>query len=281
MHIGSPVYIFSLLLPCLLLFAGWLILRNQSQKVQKIVILSLAALNVFQHLFKSIIYPQHFGQGFTINSTAYNLCACLILLTPIAICVKSKGLKTFCMCAGLCGGLLALVYPVWFLGVEVSELGWEYNRFFICHCVLFLTSGLYLVLGLHKISYLDFWKMGLYLLLVLCVILLNDIICIVGGLFPGWSADKLYKAIASHNPFSLMGPRPGYDSITSVIIALSPSIFTGNNPANTYIPILWYAIPLYLVTSTGTFLAFILVDRKNFAKDLKKLKTKLSKHKSA
>lgn len=76
-----------------------------------------------------------------------------------------------------------------------------------------------------------------------------------------------------------MGPRPGYDAITSVITALSPSIFTGNIPSNTYIPILWYAIPLYLTASVATFLVFSLVDRKNFLKDLKALKTKLSSKK--
>lgn len=274
MYIGSPVYIVSLLMPGLILYLCWRGLRKKSERTQKFVILLLSTVNVFQHLFKSALYPHLSGEDFTLTSTAYNVCACLILLTPVAVCAKSRSLKTFCMCIGLCSGLFALMFPVWFLGMKASELGWEYNRFFICHGLLFLTSGLYLTLGLHKISYRDFWKMGLYFLLVLCIILLNDTICIIVGLFPGWSAENLYDALKSTNPFSLMGPREGYGSITSVITALSPSIFLTNNPAHTYVPILWYAVPLYLVISVAAFAVLGLVDRKNLKKDISTRKAK-------
>ena len=198
----------------------------------------------------------------------------MILLTPIAVCVKSRGLKTFCMCVGACSGLFAFMFPTWFLGMEVSQLGWEYNRFFVCHCLLFLTSGLYLVLGLHQISYKDFWKMGFCFLLILCIILLNDIICIVSGLLPGWSEENLYAALKSQNPFSLMCPREGFDEITSMITALSPSVFLTNNPNNAYVPILWYAVPLYLVVSVIAAVVLGIVDRKNLKEDIKALKAK-------
>lgn len=274
MYIGSPVYIISLSIPCLILFFCWLVLRKSSEKMQKIVILFLAAVNIFQHVFKSVLYPHLFGEGFILGSTAYNVCACMILSIPVAVCAKSRGLKTFCTFVGACSGLFPLMFPVWFLGIEVSKLGWEYGRFFICHSLLFLTCGLHLVLGLHKISYKDFWKMGFYFLLVLCIILLNDTICIVAGLYPGWSAENLYDGLKIANPFSLMGPREGYDSITSVITALSPSIFLTNNPTRTYVPILWYAVPLYLVISVAAFGIFGLVDHKNLRKDIKTLKAK-------
>ncbi len=273
MYIGSPVYIVSLLLPCLILYFCWRVLRKKSEKVQKIVILLLAGVNVFQHFFKSVLYPHLFGEGFTLSSTAYNVCACIILLIPVAVCAKSRSLKTFCMCVGACSGLFALMFPVWFLGMDVSKLGWEYGRFLICHSLLFLTCGLHLALELHKISYKDFWKMGFYFLLILCIILLNNTLCIVAGLFPGWSAENLYEALKSSNPFSMMGPREGYDSITSVITALSPSVFLTDNPAHTYVPILWYAIPLYLVISVAAFGVLGFVDRKNLKKDIKMLIT--------
>lgn len=269
MYIGSPVYIVSLLIPGLVLYLCWRGLRKKSERTQKFVILLLSAVNVFQHLFKSALYPHLSGEGFTVSSTAYNVCACMILLTPVAVRAKSRGLKTFCMCAGMCSGLFALIFPVWFLGMEASELGWEYIRFFICHGLLFLPCGLHLVLGLQKISYKDFWKMGLYFLLVLCIILLNNTLCTVAGLFPGWSAESLYDALKASNTFSMMGPREGYDRITSVITALSPSIFLANNPAHTYVPILWYAVPLYLTISAATFSVFGFIDRKNLRKDIK------------
>ena len=274
MYIGSPVYIISLVFPCVILYFCWLVLRKKSEKVQKSVILFLAAVNIFQHFFKSALYPHLSEEGFTLTSTAYNVCACMILLTPIAVFSKSRGLKTFCMCVGACSGFFALMYPVWFLGMDVSKLGWGYVRFWVCHSLLFLTSALYLVLGLHKISYRDFWKMGFYFLLVLCVILLNDILCVVAGLFPGWSTENLYDALKTSNPFSLMGPREGYDSITSVITVLSPSVFLTNNPAHTYVPILWYAVPLYLVISLAAFGVLGFVDRKSLQRDIKSLLSK-------
>lgn len=274
MYIGSPVYILSLALPCLILYFCWRVLRKKSKKTQKFAILFFTGINIFQHFFKSLLYPPLFGEGFTLTSTAYNVCACMILLTPFAVCAKSRGLKTFCMCVGACSGLFALIYPVWFLGMNVHELGWEYARFFICHSLLFLTCGLHLALGLHKVSYTDFWKIGLYFLLILCVILLNNTFCIVAGLFPGWSAENLYDALKSSNTFSMMGPREGYDGITSLITALSPSFFLTNNPAHTYVPILWYAVPLYLVISVASLGVLGFVDRKSLQRDIKFLLAK-------
>ena len=49
---------------------------------------------------------------------------------------------------GSVAGIAAIALPVWYIGMDVSELGWDYARFYICHALLFITSVLPLLLGL-------------------------------------------------------------------------------------------------------------------------------------
>ena len=108
---GCPLYIASLLfLPCLVA-AGFFLLRNRSEKVRRWVVLGLMLLNLFQHLFKPLIYPQYYGQGITHLFTAYNMCATLIILAPFAMLGKGRFLKNFVLFTGTVAGIAAIAVP--------------------------------------------------------------------------------------------------------------------------------------------------------------------------
>lgn len=272
MYIGSPFYLGSLTLLIGILWLLWIILRRCRVKNQHRVVLALMAANLIQHLLKPLIYPQYFGMGFNSLSSAYNVCACLIFISPVVYLRGNKMLRNFTYFGGAFAGLTAVAVPVWYLGMDVSCLGWDYARFYICHGLLFVSSALPLMLGHHKLSWQDFWQVGVVFFGVLVTILLNDVIFISAGLFPGTDPGNLYESLVHLNPFSIMGPPEGYAWLGDVAAVFTPDFFLGANPAGCYVPILWYAIPLYLLMSGVSFCFFAVMDRKRFLADLRKIK---------
>lgn len=267
---GSPFYILSLVLLAILAGTTYFILHNRSLRAQKWTILAIMLLNLFQHLFKSVIYPQYAGQGFTSISSAYNMCAVLIIFSPVAFLMKSRFLKNFIYAVGMVAGIAAIAVPVWYIGDPISTLGWDYFRFYICHAGLFVTSLLPLLLGLHKPSYKEFWQVGLVFLLALCLILLNDMVFMSLGLYAGADIHDFYGSMLRINPCGLMGPPKNLPWVVKIVRFFSPSVLMGNNPAGLYVPILWYAIPLYLGISIVAFMMFSFIDRKELSKNYSK-----------
>lgn len=274
MNYGSPFYIGSIALLLILTGLLWFLFRKCSEKTQKKLIFAFMAINTLQHFLKPIIYPQYWGMGFSSLSTAYNMCAVLIILSPFVYVSKNRFLKNFVLFIGSVAGIGAIAIPVWYIGMPVQQLGWDYLRFYICHALLFISSILPLLLKHHTASYKEFWQIGLGFLMALSVILINDVIFMSIGLFPGADAANLYQSLLQTNPCMMMGPKESFSWLVDIIKYMSPSVFLGNNAAGQYAPILWYAIPLYIGISIISFVVFILVDWKHFKEDIMKLKRK-------
>ena len=113
-------YLFVVILVCLILY---FIARNESDCVKKVVVLFVALLNVAQHLFKGKIYPQYNGNVPLHLSTAYNVCAFLILVSPFIILFGNSLLKNFLTYVGSFAGMIAMVVPYWFIGK--TAFSWE------------------------------------------------------------------------------------------------------------------------------------------------------------
>ncbi len=240
--------------------------------MQKYTILAISVINAAQHLLKTVIYPQYSGLGFTALSTAYNMCAFLILASPIALFCKSGLFREFIFYVGTAAGILALLLPYWNIGDYAFE--WEVIRFFICHALLFSTSLLPLVLGLHKPSYKNFYKFGLCFLFTLVFILINDAICVICGIYPGVEGLPLAEALYKINPVWTFYAADAFSWINIVVKYLSPSAFVGNNLTGMNIPVLWYAVPVYILITLIAFPICALADRKRFKEDVLKHFTK-------
>lgn len=269
MAYGSPFYIFSLVFLIGITGLLWAVLRKCGEKTQRRVIFLLTLANTLQHFFKSLIYPQYAGLGFTALNSAYNMCAVLIILSPFVFLWGNRFWKNFIF-MGFTAGIAAIAVPFWYIGREVSELGWDYARFYICHAILFAASLLSVLLRLHRPSYKEFWQPGLGFLLALSVILVNNVIFITLGLHPEAQGSDLYSALIHTNPCMMMGPTENLLWLVDIIKYFTPSVFLGNNPTGQFAPILWYALPIYLGQSAVTFVVFVLADWKNFRADLKK-----------
>lgn len=253
--------LFPISVPIMLLLLSGLIyrlLRHRNVRIQRRVILALMLVNVLQHLLKSWIYPHYYGAGVTLHSTAYNMCAVLILLSPLALLAHSRFVKNFVYFMGTAAGFGAVTYHIWILDMPISN--WEHFRFILCHTLLFITSSMPLVLRHHSPTRREYWQVGVGFLTALGIILLNNVLFITMGLLPGEGAADLYSQLVKCNPCMLMGPKDGFQWIVGAFETLSPKIFTGCNPTGRYVPILWYALPVYAGISVLTYLMFAFLE---------------------
>lgn len=257
MYFGSPFYIGMLAILFVATVGTYYL-----QRIFKNTICLLMICNVFQHFLKFWIYPQYRGMGFTLYSTAYNMCSVLIILSPVALLSQSRFLKNFVFFVGSAAGLGAIMFPFWFFGIPANNLGWDYFRFYICHALLFITSVLPLTLKYHTPHRSECWHIGTGFIFALCLILLNNSVFMSMGLFPGQVNRDLYDQLQSVNPCMMMGPKEGFMWLTDMMKAFSPAIFLGNNPSGRYAPILWYAIPVFVGMNVISFLLFLLLEQR-------------------
>lgn len=272
-YYGSAAHVIYIVTALLFALGVFLIIRKKSENTKRWVILSIMLINTVQHLLKSIVYPQYWGLGFTALSTAYNMCALLILVSPLALLLKSKILKSFIFYVGTSAGFLALLIPYWNIGDDMFDP--EVIRFFICHAFLLASSILPLITGLHKPSYKFFPYVGLCFFSSLGIILLNDTVCVLFGIYPGVEHLSLTDALKAINPVWSFGPPDVFSWLLDLARVFSPSEWVFDNAAGAPLPILWYIIPAYLIMTLVAFPICVLADRKNFIADFRTFKQKL------
>ena len=272
---GSLAHIISVLLALAICAAFFLFLRGKSRKIQISVIYSIMALNIFQHLFKSYIYPQYAGLGFTSLNTAYNMCATLILISPLAMLIHRRPIKNFVFYIGSVAGMIAIVIPYWSIGKPASDP--DFIRSFICHAMLFLSSMLPLLLGIHKPKYKCAFELGVGFLAVIGIIIFNDVLCLIAGIYPGVEGMTVLDALYRISPVWSFGPPEEFSWVLTLADAVLPSAWTGHGGISRPIPVLWYAIPLYIGITLIALPITIAADYKSFKQDMERIFRKKSK----
>lgn len=276
---GSFMYFTYISIAVGLCIGLYFILRNKSERVKRTVVVIIACLNLAQHILKPLIYPHYRGSFYGYLSSAYNVCAFLIIASPFIWLFGNELFKNFMSYVGSIAGMIAMLVPYWFIGQTAFQP--EAYRFYLCHTLLFLSSILPALLRMHKLRWKHFWKIGLLFFVMLTIILLNDIIFIKMGQYPVSNPDDLYGSLCEINPCWSMMPPPNanFDWLMKIIGFLSPPFLRGQNSAGLYVPILWYAIPMYIGITLATFVVCVFVDFKSFRADIARLKGKLKKKK--
>lgn len=246
---GSIPHIFSLTLAFFVVFLLYLSIRRRNHEQKRAVVFAIAAVNLFQHLFKSFVWPHLYGNGFGHVNTAYNVCAFLILLSPVALILPFSALKDFVIVVGSAAGALPLLVPTWFVGRSILE--WEFVRCWVCH-VLLLASSLLSSL-LHTPSKRSAPFCGVFFLGMLGFVLLDLVLCVEIG----WigTRDDVYGSLLAHNPFMAVAP---FEWVPDAVV------FKWHGRA---IPILWYALPVYLVVSGGVWIVGAAVGKRKKTKN--------------
>lgn len=257
-HIGSILILIGI-------FTGlYFLFRNKSDKAKKILILVIMFLNLFQHLFKFIVWPHLYHETFGLRNTAYNFCALMIMVAPFFFLTNLRGTKSFLAIMGTVAGFIAVCVPFWFNGVDVFKFpdSSEYARFYTCHSLLFIASALEIAFGFVSFKWKDFYKVGLFVLAGLTIILLNNLI--VSSIVKG-SFEEGVNYVMKENSVFMIGPKygSGFEWFMDFLVAICPPFFKINGLLG-FIPILWYAIPLYIVFSIGAFIIYTLLDKNSF-----------------
>ena len=271
---GSFPHIVSIVGLILISVGVYFLFRNKSRKAQNIFLLTIMLLNVFQHIFKCIVWPHLYRTGFTFKSTAWNFCGFAILATPIIFATKINSLKTFMSIMGSIAGAIAICVPFWFVqaGSDLTNFYsfWEFARFYTIHVMLFVCSIMQLLWGHAKIKWEDFWKTGLYILGFLSFIYLNNFIF---GSITKHGFKEGFEFAKANNVIMIAGPMFSFPfkNVATVLDKICLP-FLKFNGGTDYVPILWYAIPVYIVISTIALGGYILFDLPNFKVWLNRLR---------
>lgn len=270
MYYFSAPYFMYIFIAIALIFGLYHGFKNKNLKAKKILVFTLMIINLFQHLFKGYLYPHMWGQGFSGLNTAYNMCAFLIIATPFIYLFGSELWKNFICYVGAAAGIVAICVPYWFT-VETA-FSWEATRFYLCHILLILTSLLPALFGIYKINWRFSFKLPFLFYLALIVIIFNEIVCFVTGLFDG--GEDLIAYLRSVNPCWAFGPFEGFEWVGDLSSAITPDTLL-KNEVGEYIPILWYAIPIYIFISLGALALGAIFDKSRFNQDVIKVKSKI------
>ncbi len=259
MTISTTVsYFLFPIITLIVLLAFSLLFKRAPRGIKRGILFTIALLNVAQHLLKSALYPHLWGTGFTYRNTAYNMCAFLILATPIVYASHSQAWKDFSVYLGTAASTLAMLFPYWFW-LDGETDSWEILRFYVCHSLLFLSSILPVALGVHRVSLRSWWKVGLLFFLSIILIVFNDILMIALGLCENGTLETLYPTLTWLNPVWVMAPPPQFTWIADFIAPITPNLFFHNGQ---FVPLLWYAIPLYVLISLGALFFGLIAHRK-------------------
>ena len=243
-YYGSLAYFMYIFIAISLAALLSFLLSKLPRTKQRRVLLIISLLNVAQHLLKSVIYPQYRGMGFNALSTAYNMCALLILIMPFAYLFKWKPLRDFVFLIGSAAGLGAIAVPYWHIGESAFTA--DVIRFIICHTLLFITSVTPLILKIHEPRFKVSFRLGIYFILGIGVIILNDILCIELGIYHGMPSGTNLEILKVANPVWSFGPPPEFSYLLDYLKPVTPSALLFSARFGGPIPILWYALPLYL-----------------------------------
>lgn len=148
------------------------------------------------------------------RSTAENLCAFLIMVSPFIIKWGNKYMKDYLFYMGIISSLLVFLCPTSAFGLDLGELEnfLEVSRFYICHIPLLIIGYLEVDSGFHELNYhrliaMPFMFMTVEAILVANACLLN---LVLYKLPWGEFLDRGNPLLNSSLPF---GPTPEMDKI--------------------------------------------------------------------
>ncbi len=269
----SPLHIIYMLIPPVVVLLLYLIFRKTGIRTKTTVVFIVALLNTLQHLFKMYIYPQYYGDTFLARGTAYNMCAFLILASPIVLLIGSQLWQNFFFYIGSIAGYISICVTYW-LGEPLEEQ----LRFVICHGLLFVSSFLPFLFGIYKVNYRKCWRLPFVFYMILMILIVNDTVVYMLAYTEQTRPSDLLTYLIAQNPCWAMGPPVNYPFVEALVAPFTPSIFLASEGGVTT-PILWFAIPLFILITVVGFLLGIILDNKGFKKDMQNLRSKFSRKK--
>ena len=263
----------------------YFLLKKCSYKVQRTVLFMFLVLGFLLHFLKAFIPPYSVDESRMLRDSWFiNICAANIAIFPFIFFSKNKILKDYMFYLGVISGIIAFVYPQEPIA-KVDQLAEQLDilRFYYHHWQLIAIPLVGVLLGHHKISYKRIWVAPVGLLLLMLFIMLNQIFQAEIGFVPLRLSQDFF-AIGYKNTSYIWGPGTN-DALGSFFALFTPEFFK-TVPVGQYAgqikywPWFWLIVPVFVLVTPLAFAISMIFDRKNFCKDLSKLKQLLLKHKT-
>ena len=218
--------------------------KDKSKAQKEVFIFLLASINVFQHLFKRLLFGGAYSR-FGLENTAYNMCAFLILTMPFALLRRDGVFKIFSAYIGAAAGIVAMAGPFWFFGKNVFEV--ESLRFYVCHGLLFLTGALQIGLKTVEFDYKKCFFVAIWFFAAVGFIILD-----VAAYYGLKDLKDAFRIVYGMNPVFSMRPPENFMLAVKIIAHISPTVFI-QYKTGVFVPF-WYFFPMYFII-TGYSLA--------------------------
>ena len=274
-------YFFWLILSAATITGLYFLLRNKSQRMQKLVLFGFLAFGLLLHFLKVYIPPYSVDEARNLRDSWFvNICAANIALFPFMFWSKNRKIKDYMFYIGVISGLIALLYPQEPIA-KTNQAGEQLDmiRFYYHHWMLLAVPLLGVLWGHHKLSYKRVLSAPTGLLLLMLFIMLNQIFQSELGYIPLRNQNDFFD-IGYKNTSYIWGPGTN-DAIGNFLAWFTPDIFktvpVGQYEGQQkYWPWFWLIVPVYVIVTPLSFVIALIFDHKAFFADMKQLKKKVA-----
>ena len=254
----------------------YFLLRNKSQKTQKIVLACILFFNLALHFTKPLYAPYNTDPMQCIENLWFiNICGTSVLFFPFIYLSKSPTAKDYMFYLGVISGALSFLYPTEALGEYIFTM--DLWRFYICHWIIVAVPLLMFLLKHHTLSYKRIWKMPICMCAMMLFIMVSQILQSELGII-GLRGNDITD-IPYSNPSLLWGPT---DDVAVIFSWLTPEFmqyvpygeFAGTPK---YWPFFWIVPGAVFYGLVFPLIFCLIFDRKNIKTDFAKLISKFKK----
>ncbi|NCA96945.1 MAG: hypothetical protein EOM77_02000 [Bacteroidia bacterium] len=231
--------------------------KAKPENVHKFIIV-LLFINFALHFLK-IFLPSYFGDlPFSLKKISPdNICAVSVIFFPFMYLWGGKYLKDYMVYLGIISGFGVYLVPSSYNGYVINNLETivEITRFYFCHMPLVIAPLAMLASGLHQLNHRRAFVSPLIFLAVLTLVGLNEVFLKLSGITnASWQdvfSNNYRNGAMVFGPMSVLDDSLG--GLYWLILPFLKYTWPGSQSVY-YIPVLWVALPAFIIMGSGFFL---------------------------